>query len=140
MTFFGIRTAKPVAYIERHFLGLKGKSYFVMEYIDGQHAGEYLLHDQQSEAKLDKMIARITQLLKNLARLELTHGDLKITNILIDQDEQPLLIDLDGAAEHRSVDSLRKAWQKEIKRFLRNFDSDSALSKKFKAMLGSVDN
>ena len=67
--------------------------------------------------KIQNMVKRISLLLKNVAKVEITHGDLKITNILINAAEQPVLIDLDGAAEHGSLSRLRKAWQNELARF-----------------------
>jgi serine/threonine protein kinase len=62
----------------------------------------------------------------------MTHGDLKITNILIDEHEHPVLIDFDGAKEHASKARLKKSWHEEIKRFLANFASNPAISNQFK--------
>jgi RIO-like serine/threonine protein kinase len=81
------------------------------------------------------MIKRISLLLKSVAKVEITHGDLKITNILVNSAEQPVLIDLDGATEHISLSGLRTAWQKELARFLLNFNSNPVLRKKFEAEL-----
>lgn len=132
---FGIKTAKPVAFIETRFLGLRSKSYYVTEYVSGEHAGEFISrHDGQDE-KIMSIVRHITTLLKDTAKVEITHGDLKITNILINTQEQPVLIDLDGASEHLSLSSLRGAWRKEIKRFLENFDEQPAIKEKFKEQL-----
>jgi len=136
MKLFGIPTAKPVAFIEKKYFGLRGKSYYVMEYVPGEHGGSYFMRHRGEEEKVNEMVARIAKLLKNLAKLEVTHGDLKITNVLIDDQENPRLIDLDGAAEHAALSSLRAGWRKEIKRFLENFQDDPALQEKFKHALG----
>ena len=79
-----------------------GYHYFVMEYVSGKQADNFFAEN----------IKTVTALLKNLAKLGITHGDLKITNILSDSHNQPLLIDLDGAIEHDSLSGLRKAWRK----------------------------
>ncbi len=133
-TMFGIPTAKPIAFIEKKWLGFRGKSYYVTEYVSSEHAGDYFA--SINPEKITEMVKQIGTLLKNIAKVEVTHGDLKITNILIDANKKPILIDLDGAAEHSSLSSLRSAWRKEIKRFLRNFDDKPLISKQFKAELG----
>lgn len=126
LKLFHIATASPVAFIEKRFFRLRGKSYFVMEYVSGKQADNFFAEN----------IKTVTALLKNLAKLGITHGDLKITNILSDSHNQPLLIDLDGAIEHDSLSGLRKAWRKEIKRFLKNFDNQPQLREQYKKELG----
>lgn len=132
LCLFGIATAKPVAYLERRSFNFRGKSYYVTEYIEGKHLGEYLEYYQGIDGRVDTMVANITELLRGMSNLELTHGDLKMTNILIDEEQRPVFIDLDGTAEHFSLAPLRSAWRKEIKRFLRNFDHLPAIQEKFK--------
>lgn len=133
LQLFGVATAKPVAFIDKTFFGLKGQcSYYVMEFVPGEQAGDYFERFKKQPEKVDAMIREITMLLRNTAKVEITQGDLKITNILIDAEEKPVLIDLDGAAEHLSISSLRSAWRKEIKRFLRNFEAQPDILEKFK--------
>ncbi|MBX3708523.1 MAG: hypothetical protein KIT56_01380 [Gammaproteobacteria bacterium] len=133
LDLFDIPTAKPVAFIENRTLGFRGESYYVTEYVSGEHVGDFFMRNFTKYEKTTEMIKRISVLLKCVAKIEVTHGDLKITNILIDSNEQPVLIDLDGAAEHFTLSSLRKAWRKEIARFLENFSSNPAMYKKFEA-------
>ena len=135
LRLFGVATAIPVAYIENTFFGLRGKSYLVTEYVSTEHIGQYFIQHQHEEKKTDAMIVQVTALLKNLAKLDMTHGDLKMTNILINQKEQPVLIDLDGAVEHAVLSGLKRAWHKEIKRFLRNFKELPTVIAKFEETL-----
>jgi tRNA A-37 threonylcarbamoyl transferase component Bud32 len=135
LNLFGIPTAKPVAYIEHRYLGFRGKSYFITEYIPGSHANEFFMLHQHNFKKIDEMVASITTLLKNLLKLKLTHGDLKTTNILITPTDRPLLIDLDGTTEHLSTPALQQAWHKEITRFLKNFVNQPEILKKFQQTL-----
>ncbi len=139
LCLFGIATAKPVAFIENNYLGFKGTSYYVTEYIAGPHAGEYFQKYQVDENQSKRMVRQIALLLKNIAQLEMTHGDLKITNILINNNDQPVLIDLDGTVEHLSLSGLRNTLQHEIKRFLKNFDQQLDLKDKFKIALTEDD-
>jgi tRNA A-37 threonylcarbamoyl transferase component Bud32 len=135
LNLFGITTATPVAFIENRFMGVRGVSYYVMEYVSGEHAGEYFTRNFNKPEKVLTMVRRISMLLKSVAKVEVTHGDLKITNILVNAAEQPVLIDLDGAHQHSSLSGLRKAWQKELQRFLENFNTNPGLQKKFESEL-----
>jgi tRNA A-37 threonylcarbamoyl transferase component Bud32 len=132
LNLFGVRTAKPVAFLEKRLLGLRGKSYYVTQYVAGEHAGEFFMRQRAHDEKVTKMVKDITHLLRSIANLKITHGDLKVTNILINEHEQPVLIDLDGAAEHVSLSGLRAAWRKEIKRLLENFHDQPSVCEKFK--------
>lgn len=131
LRLFDIPTAKPVAFIENKVLGFRGQSYFVMEYVPNETADQYFVRHRDNVETSAEMVKRITLLLKNIATLEITHGDLKATNILIGQDNRPLLIDLDGATEYATLSGLRKAWHKEIERFLENFQYQRNLREQF---------
>lgn len=131
---FGIETAKPVAFIEHRFLGLRGRSYFVMEAVQGPHLGEYFIQHRDNDVAITQMAERVVALLKNLAKLNLTHGDLKMTNILVKND-CPVLIDLDGMVEHKTWFGLHRAWRKEMKRFMKNWENMPSVKKIFEQMI-----
>lgn len=122
LTHAGIPTAKPIAFIEKHFFGLRHKSYFIMEYVDGKHIGDYFSRYRAEESAYSLMAKRVINLIDSLSELNLTHGDLKMTNIIISQN-RPVLIDLDGMQSHRTTGSLHRAIQKELKRFMENWKS-----------------
>jgi len=134
LRLFGIPTAKPVACIEKRFLGLRNKSYFVMEYISGAHLGDYFKHYQKEDTRFVTMAARVMALFNNLAKLRISHGDLKMTNILI-ENERPILIDLDGVTEHRSVKKVQRAYKNEIKRFMQNWEDRPDVKKLFEELI-----
>lgn len=134
LRLFEIKTSKPIAFIENRFLGLRSKSYLIMEYIDGSHIGEYFSQNRSDETKVTKMAERVVVLLKNLLSLRMTHGDLKMTNILIENDT-PVLIDLDGMTEHKSYFGLKRAWHQEVKRFMRNWENLPSVRTIFERML-----
>lgn len=128
LNLFYINTAKPIAYLESNLFGLRSTSYYVTERVQGVDIKKHL---QQYAAEPDtalNVVRRVVAMLKSLARLEVTHGDLKASNIIMNENLQPVLIDLDGAAEHASAAGLRKAWNAEVQRFMRNFDDLPALS------------
>lgn len=131
LQMFGINTAKPVAYIESKYLGLRGKSYFITECVDGEDIGVYLRHCETDSAKQNGMIKQVCELFAGLKRIAITHGDLKASNLLVNGDDEPVLIDLDGAREHSSINMLQRTSRKEWQRFLKNFDGLPALKEKF---------
>jgi tRNA A-37 threonylcarbamoyl transferase component Bud32 len=130
LRLFSISTAKPVAYIENHFLGLRGTSYFIMEYIAGQNIGEFFSASSEYSKGTLEIARGVLDVVYHLGKLKITHGDLKMTNILL-ENEKPVLIDLDGMREHKTLFSFKHAFQKEIKRFMRNWEQRPALYKLF---------
>jgi len=134
LQLFCIPTATPIAFIESRVLGLRGKSYYVTEYVAGEHAGQFFAH-QQDEIKIHAMVKRIIALLKSLAKLHITHGDFKVSNVLISAHEQPVLIDLDAAIEHASLSSLHRTWHYDIERFTRDLDRQSVVREYFEREL-----
>ncbi|MHB1948775.1 MAG: lipopolysaccharide kinase InaA family protein [Gammaproteobacteria bacterium] len=134
LRLFAIPTPKPVAFIEKRFLNLRGTSYFIMEYIDGPHVGEYFAKYRSEDHQLVAVAKNIIKLFVNLAKLRLTHGDLKKTNILIEKN-RPMIIDLDGMVEHRSQFGLRFAFKKEMRRFMKNWDNMPSVRELFLGLI-----
>jgi tRNA A-37 threonylcarbamoyl transferase component Bud32 len=120
LRLMGIPTAKPIAFVEKRFLGFRGKSYLLMEYIEGEHAGDFFSHSVQDAEHSLFTCHQVIALFENLAQLHITHGDLKMTNILIAK-HKPWLIDLDGMKEHRHLLGFKRVFQNEIKRFMENW-------------------
>lgn len=118
----GITTPRPVAFIENELLGLHGKSYFIMDYLDGQHLENYFVSHKNDMQACERMAKDSITLLKNLTALRITQGDLKMTNILV-ANETPYLIDFDGAMEYFSTITLRRAFKNELNRFMKNWEN-----------------
>lgn len=138
LNLFGIKTAKPIAYLEYNGLGFHGRSYYLSDYIEGQTLLSYLTNATVSEEDKMVVIEQVVLLFKKLKQLKITHGDLKETNILINQQKQPLLIDWDGAKEYVSTLLYEKGFKKEMKRFLRNFAEHPALLEMFQHRLEAL--
>lgn len=137
LTHFHVATAQPIAYLEHHFLGLKARSYLVTELLPATNLGNYCQDKTADDESVIRMAMRVAGLLSALKALNITHGDLKKTNILINQQEYPVFIDLDGACEHTTLTGLDRAWKREIKRFLMNFETAPSVKSLFKERLAS---
>jgi serine/threonine protein kinase len=86
----GIPTARPIAARERRCCGVLLRSWFVMEELTGvrdlsQWTGNYKLAAQ-----------RVRELVAKLHERGFSHRDLKLTNIMLDAEARPFLVDLEG--------------------------------------------
>lgn len=70
-----------------------GLPYFVMEYIDGQTLDRWLEAKQPSLPQRLALLRQVCQAISYAHRNLIVHGDLKPGNILVDQDDQPRLLD-----------------------------------------------
>jgi tRNA A-37 threonylcarbamoyl transferase component Bud32 len=122
LCLFGVSTARPIAYIENHVLGLRGTSYFLMEHVEGQDSGTFFSAYEPHDPCFETVAKRILKLIHDLSELQMVHGDLKKTNIIIHRD-RPFLIDLDGMSQYKLALFFKRAYKKEIKRFMRNWNA-----------------
>lgn len=95
-----IATPKPLAYIEQIKGKLVWKSYLVTEYIDGQKLYDFLQNSNTTKEQRQIINNQIKELLDEMEKNHITHGDLKHTNILI-TDNGSVLTDLDGMKVHK---------------------------------------
>jgi serine/threonine protein kinase len=86
----GIPTARPIAAREKRCCRLLLRSWFVMEELPNVHdlsqwTGDYKLGAQ-----------RVRELVARLHERGFSHRDLKLTNIVLDAEARPFLVDLEG--------------------------------------------
>jgi serine/threonine-protein kinase RIO1 len=125
----GISTPKPIALIEKRWWGLRGKAYFLSEYLDAPDG-----HDYFTKIKNKKLqavaIKNIVDLFYRMHLLKLSHGDMKSSNIKV-LDGNPYLIDLDSMRQHRCDYFALKAHVQDLRRFMQNWQAQSALYNMF---------
>jgi serine/threonine-protein kinase RIO1 len=80
---------------------------------------------------------RIVALIERLRASKLSHGDMKATNILITAD-QPTFIDLDAMHKHPNAAAASRALQRDLRRFMQNWESSPAVEHLFKALLETL--
>lgn len=138
LRFMGILTPEPVALIEhKNSLG-KRCSYFITRQVEGKSSWDYFCEqsiNDNSRHIADELINTLSHLCQN----DITHGDLKGSNFLINND-QVYVLDLDGLKQHKNKRKFDKAWKKDKQRFLKNWDKKecyepwkSYFKKKFQA-------
>ena len=124
-----IATAKPIALIEQRNFGLKGKAYFLAEYIDAPDAAQFFAECADKTARAEAVINSVTLFYK-LYLLKISHGDMKATNIKI-IDNQPVLIDLDSMRQHATYFRSSLAHLRDLNRFMQNWQNEPALYNAF---------
>jgi tRNA A-37 threonylcarbamoyl transferase component Bud32 len=130
----GIDTPRPVAAMEERHAGfLRGRSYFVCEFVDGETLTAVLGRGAMDRAPLVDQAAAIVRRLREAG---IVHGDLKATNFIVGEG-RVYLVDLDAARPSRGR-RLRAGLRKDLRRFLRNWADQPALLAEFQKRLGSV--
>ncbi len=127
LNILGIATAKPIAVYEQRTFGLRGKAYFLAEYLDLPDVAEYFAQTQ-NKTKRAEAVKSIVMLFYKLYLLQISHGDMKATNIKM-QGTQPLLIDLDSMRQHRKTNLT--AHVRDIQRFMQNWKDNTSLYNAF---------
>ncbi|HKI73686.1 MAG TPA: lipopolysaccharide kinase InaA family protein, partial [Pseudomonadales bacterium] len=133
MEFLGIPSIKPVALIEERLGPVSGRAYFITEYVEGQDALKWLHTIKNPNGELEAL----TSILCDLSESQISHGDLKATNFVMSADG-PVILDLDSMREHRSAGSFRKAFRRDIDRFMQNWQDRPELIDRFEGLLGKI--
>jgi tRNA A-37 threonylcarbamoyl transferase component Bud32 len=124
-----IATANPVALIEHRNCGLKGKAYFLAEYVDAPDATQFFAECADKTSQVEAVKNTVTLFYK-LYLLKISHGDMKATNIKI-IDNKPVLIDLDSMIQHRFEKFALNAHARDLRRFMQNWQNEPALYNAF---------
>lgn len=129
LTLLGIPTAVPVALFEQNIGVLKGKAYFLTEFLDAPDIQQFFKQTTDKTARAE-VVKNTVQLFYRLLMLKISHGDFKATNIKI-SNLQPVLIDLDSMRQHRYDFFAEKAHVRDLKRFMQNWKDDASLYNAF---------
>ncbi len=130
LMLLGLATAKPIALIETRIWGLKREAYFLSEYVDAPDMTVFF-HQTSSSTLRAHAVKQLVELFYRLYMLNISHGDMKATNIKVLSDGKPLLIDLDSMQQHRYDFLANKAHARDIKRFMQNWKEEPSLYNAF---------
>ena len=123
LQFLGIATPAPLALVEERIGPLRRRAWLITEFCPGKNLLEHLDADR---APPDAEAAALAGLFTAMHRMQITHGDLKATNLLW-HDGKVFVIDLDATVQHRSPAAYARAWRRDRARLLRNWPAASAL-------------
>ena len=114
-----IATPGPLAYIERRRGLLVEKSYLVTQYVEGQKLCDFLRDDNVTQKQRSTAMQEVKNLLGEMVKHRITHGDMKNSNILVTK-KGPVLIDLDGMKVHKWDWSCKVQKSKDLERLERD--------------------
>lgn len=125
LRLWGLPTPRPVALLEERFGWLRGRAFLVSEYAPGEPlAGALACARPQDRTAL---LTNLCTLLNTMARLRLSHGDLKATNLLVDQENNLMLLDLDALRRYRRRATFFQAFALDLARLRANWADRPAL-------------
>ncbi|ROS05043.1 tRNA A-37 threonylcarbamoyl transferase component Bud32 [Sinobacterium caligoides] len=121
LRFEGLLTPLPIALSEHRFGPLRSKAYLLCEHIEGKDLWQVFNDGEDSPLPLVMLEKQVVDMFEGLLAGKLSHGDLKGTN-LIATTEGLQIIDLDAMKSHSNEKKLKNALQRDLQRFLRNFN------------------
>jgi len=130
LNFIGLPTPTPLGFIENRVFGLRHTAYFICDY---EPAQELLSVYQQRQPTADEL-SQIKTIFDVLEQAQISHGDLKASNLLLDSEGKILIIDLDAIQEHRCSGNFQQAFNKDKARFIANWH-DAELRSLFTKLL-----
>ncbi len=127
LEMLGLTTARPLMMLERRRAWMiRRESYILYELVKGATVPEVLGSEDLSNETRDRVFERFKQFLEVLRRYQISHGDLKASNFIFANDEL-VLLDLDATRRHATRLTFRRAFKKDLERFLKNFSEGSVL-------------
>lgn len=133
---YGISTARPVALLEQRLGPLRGKAWYISEYVEGDDVLQLCTQPAPQVAAIRAATQQVVELLWQLAQCRISHGDMKGSNFILAAGE-PVLIDLDAMQEHVSRLLFHSAQRRDVQRFMRNWDGCPEVAVMFNKMMRS---
>lgn len=118
LEFIGLPTPRPLGFIEQRQFGLRHQAYFITEYTQAEELSS--VYEQREPIETE--VAQINAMFTILEHEQISHGDLKASNFLLDESGQISLIDLDAMnGAHYCRHTFNKAFSEDKNRFLQNW-------------------
>ena len=120
LEFYGIDTPKPIAIIEQRWGLFRKTAYYLSDLSLGQPGGEFFSSEKVSIENKETVTQSMSDLINSLHQLNISHGDLKISNFIVN-DLKASILDLDSMKQHNCKHGFKKARAKDINRFFKNW-------------------
>lgn len=130
LLFRGIQTPKPIAMIEKRRGIFRGVCYFIAEYVPGTTASDYFQPHHFDVTNGQVVAKEILRVLRTLRDQKIFHGDLKASNILVNE-RGIWLLDLDATRFYRSNLFFKRKDRKDSHRFMRNWQGKTMVKRLF---------
>ena len=117
----GLNTPKPMACLEIRFGPLKGRSFFVCEYVEGEILLDLVRDGDVDNGRLNTLAKPMKAIWHTLGQQKLHHGDMKATNFIVGQDDSLWMLDLDGMRKPLLDAWYKRQRAKDRARFMKNW-------------------
>ncbi len=132
LLFNGIPTPQPVALLKG---AVAGGDFYIARAVDRVNSGAWFGSDEYPDEKKLRVADKIAGILRRLEQERISHGDLKGGNVLV-VGEEVCLTDLDCMKKYRCELTFRRAWRRDIRRFLHTWDHRSDIQELMRGALG----
>lgn len=136
MSGVGIPVARPLTIVEERPFGIPARAALLMENAPGQDLLDLVQRNVLGKDQLAIIAEKLTAIFSIMREKQITHGDFKATNILIDSSLSPTFIDIDAAQIHSCASSYKQAAEKDQKRFMANWQTHPEAQEAFRDVFG----
>ena len=126
LRYYGFLTPAPLLMLETRYLGLRGKAFFVAAWSPWPDALTFFAREQAPALRAQAM-QQLVMLCYQWYLLQLSHGDLKATNLQVTDQGQIVVMDLDSMQQHRCPRRALRAHARDLRRLLQNWKQDTSL-------------
>lgn len=134
----GIATPKPVALREQRFGLMRGRAWLFVEKIEGSNLYHYIRHEEQlASDEFMAIVKAFCCLFEKMLLERISHGDMKIGNFIY-HDKTLYMIDLDSMQAHDNEAAFARAFTRDMRRFLKNWQKHPATERLFRKMLSQT--
>ena len=120
LQMFGVATPAPVAFCIRREGPLRPIGYFIAEQVDGTGLIDWIEQHRDQPEAIRRVAAMVGSLFSRLRRLQISHGDMKGSNLIL-CDDRLCVLDLDSMHQHRFRLVFERAWRRDMARFAANW-------------------
>ena len=118
---WGIATPRPVAMIEERWGPLRGRAFFISEWVDGLALSEVVRRGGNNSPAVADQLGGF---LHGMILLRCCHGDMKSDNFLV-HDNRLWILDLDSMRQWHQAAKLRRELAADVRRLANNRDMDN---------------
>ncbi|HSH86524.1 MAG TPA: lipopolysaccharide kinase InaA family protein [Methylophilus sp.] len=126
LQYHEILTPQPLAMLEKRLFGLRGQAYFVSA-VSALPDAFTFFNTISDEALRSEALRQLALTCYQFYLLQISHGDMKATNLQINAQGQIVVMDLDSMQQHRCAKRALRAHVKDIRRLLQNWKDDTSL-------------
>lgn len=123
----GIPTPQPVACVENRLGPIRGDSFLMYPYVEGQTLHAFVNGDDVRHSPLlDKIGSQLACFWQNLRRLRISLGDTNFRNFIVANAGQLWVIDVDKVRFHRMATAAARSYDRAWQQFSRSADKSGA--------------